>query len=186
MNGRKLFLYGKRRALGWFPGLVPGEPMNGNRAGRAGGARPRLIAAAAGLLLFSAACTSASGPRKQVLNAPNIARLAPYSSSIRTGDLIFFSGVIGSRPGGGLAEGGVQGQTRQALENLTGVMTVAGVAREDIVKCTVFLADIADYAAMNEVYGAFFQPDPPARSAIGVAGLPAGARVEIECIAAAR
>jgi len=175
-----------KRAPGWFAELVPGESMNGNGARRAGRARPGLIAAAVGLLVLSAACTSASGPRKQVLNAPNIARLAPYSSSIRTGDLIFFSGVIGIQPGGGLAEGGVQGETRQALENLTGVLTVAGVAKEDIVKCTVFLADIADYAAMNEVYGAFFQPDPPARSAIGVAGLPAGARVEIECIAAAR
>lgn len=137
-------------------------------------------------LLALAACTSASGPRKQVLNSPGIARLAPYSSAIRSGDLIFFSGVIGSRPGGGLAEGGVQAETRQALENLSGVMSVAGVAKEDIVKCTVFLANIEDYAAMNEVYGAFFQPDPPARSAVGVAGLPAGARVEIECLAAAR
>lgn len=137
-------------------------------------------------MLVMSACTSASGPRKQVLNAPNIARLAPYSSAIRTGGLVFFSGVIGSRPGGGLAEGGVQAETRQALENLSGVMAVAGVAKEDIVKCTVFLADIADYGAMNEVYGAFFQPDPPARSAIAVAGLPAGAHVEIECIAAAR
>jgi 2-iminobutanoate/2-iminopropanoate deaminase len=136
--------------------------------------------------LLAAGCTSAGGPRKQVLNAPNIARLAPYSSAVRSGSLVFFSGVIGSRPGGGLAEGGVQGETRQALENLAGVMNVAGVAKEDIVKCTVFLVDIADYSAMNEVYGAFFQPDPPARSAVAVAALPAGAHVEIECIAAAR
>ncbi|MCI0435614.1 MAG: Rid family detoxifying hydrolase [Gemmatimonadetes bacterium] len=137
--------------------------------------------------LPACASSGSSGPRKQVLNAPGIARLAPYSSSIRSGDLVFFSGVIGTRPGGGaLIAGGIREETRQTLDNLAAVMSVANVSKEDVVKCTVFLADIRDYAAMNEVYGEFFRPDPPARSAVGVAGLPAGARVEIECVAAAR
>jgi len=138
------------------------------------------------VVLAACASGSATGPRRQILNAPDIARLAPYSSAIRTGNLVFFSGLIGSRPGGGLVEGGIREETRQALENLTAVLRVAGVSKEDVVKCTVFLADIRDYGTMNEVYGEYFRPEPPARSAIGVAGLPAGARVEIECVAAAR
>jgi len=149
-------------------------------------ARPAVRSVIPCLVLAACASGSATGPRKQIMNAPDIARLAPYSSAVRTGNLVFFSGLIGSRSGGGLVEGGIREETRQALENLTAVMRVAGVSKEDVVKCTVFLADIRDYGALNEVYGEFFRPDPPARSAIGVAGLPAGARVEIECVAAAR
>ncbi len=140
-----------------------------------------------GLALGACASSPSTGPRRQAMNAADVPRLAPYSSAVRTGNLIFFSGLIGNRPGSGsLIEGGIREETRQALDNLTQVMTVAGVTRQDVVKCTVFLADIRDYSAMNEVYGEFFRPDPPARSAIGVSGLPAGARVEIECIAVAR
>ena len=115
------------------------------------------------------------------------ARQAPYTPAVRAGGFVFFSGVIGSRPGGGgLAEGGIRGQTQQALDNLENNMRAAGVERADLVKCTVFLANIADYGEMNQVYGPFFGDTPPARSAIAVAGLPAGAAVEIECIAKTR
>lgn len=136
------------------------------------------------------ACASggaAGGPRKQAITPPGATRLATYSTAVRSGNLLFFSGVIGTRPGSReLVEGGVREEVRQALDNLTASLAAAGVAARDLVKCTVFLADIRDYAAMNEVYAAFFEGmDPPARSAVGVAGLPAGARVEIECIAAA-
>lgn len=110
--------------------------------------------------------------------------LAAYTPAVRANGLIFFSGVIGLRPGTReLVEGGIREETRQALENLENVMDAAGVDRRDVVKCTVFLADIRDYEAMNEVYGRYFDRAPPARSALGVAGLPLGARVEIECIA---
>lgn len=141
------------------------------------------------VLAATSACASGSGGtvHKRAITPPGAVRLAPYSTAVRTGDLIFFSGVVGSVPGGGLVEGGIREETQQALDNLSRAMEAAGVRAEDLVKCTVFLADIRDYAAMNEVYGAFFEgSDPPARSAVGVSGLPIGARVEIECIAAAR
>ena len=137
------------------------------------------------------ACASggggSGGPRKQAITPPGATRLATYSTAVRTGNLIFFSGVIGTRPGTReLIEGGIREEVRQALDNLTANMAAASVAVEDLVKCTVFLADIRDYAAMNEVYAEFFRDtEAPARSAVGVMGLPAGARVEIECIAAA-
>jgi 2-iminobutanoate/2-iminopropanoate deaminase len=142
------------------------------------------------LALFSAACASrgntaaSEGGIERITPGGGGPRQAPYSPAVRAGDFVFFSGVIGSQPGGrGLAEGGIRGQTQQALDNLENTMRAAGVERADLVKCTVFLANIGDYGEMNQVYGAFFGDTPPARSAIGVAGLPAGAAVEIECIA---
>ncbi len=124
--------------------------------------------------------------RKQTINPPDAQRLAPYSTAVRSGNLVFFSGVIGLRPGGAGVPEGTEAQTQQALDNLRANLTTAGLDPSDIVKCTVFLVDIADYAVMNRVYGQFFPQDPPARSAVAVAALPANARVEIECIAAAR
>jgi 2-iminobutanoate/2-iminopropanoate deaminase len=121
-----------------------------------------------------------------VILVPGQPRPTLYSPAVRIEDLVFFAGIIGMRPGGGLAPGGIEGETRQVLENLERVMNAANVDRRDIVKCTVFLADIRDYDAMNGVYREFFSSDPPARTAVGVAGLPAGARIELECIAAAR
>lgn len=153
----------------------------------------RVLATFCGLALTCglAACASGGGPasaRRQVIAPPGATRLATYSPAIRTGNLIFFSGVIGTRPGTReLIEGGIREETRQALENLSANMAAAGVGAGDLVKCTVFLADIRDYADMNEVYAEFFRNlDPPARSAVGVMGLPAGARVEVECIGTAR
>jgi reactive intermediate/imine deaminase len=135
------------------------------------------------LLTLLAACSGRSGGVERI-RPGGAATIAPYSPAVRAGGFVFFSGQIGIVPGGRtLAEGGVAGQTRQALANLDALLQASGVARADIVKCTVFLADIDDYGAMNEVYGEFFGETPPARSAFAVAGLPAGARVEIECIA---
>ena len=135
-----------------------------------------------------AACTSGGGgaSRREGIVPSGVTRPAFYTPAVRAGELVFFSGVIGTRQGGGLAPGGVEGETRQALQNLERALDAADVRREDVVKCTVFLADIRDYDAMNAVYRDFFRNDPPARSAVGVSGLPAGARVEIECIALAR
>jgi 2-iminobutanoate/2-iminopropanoate deaminase len=114
-------------------------------------------------------------------------RTAPYSPGIRAGDLLFLSGTTGVRPGTReLVPGGIAAETRQALENVRATLRAAGYELRDVVKCTVFLADIRDYDAMNVVYAGFFPADPPARSALGVAGLPLGARVEIECLAAVR
>jgi reactive intermediate/imine deaminase len=125
---------------------------------------------------------------KQVINPPNARPGGVLSTAVRVGDVVYLSGALGTKPGGGgLAEGGIAGQTRQALENIKSSVTLAGGTMEDIVKCTVFLTDVKDFQAMNGVYREFFPKDPPARSTVAVAGLVvAGAVIEIECIAAAR
>ncbi len=134
-----------------------------------------------------AAALPAGAQERQVIRPPGQAPAAPYSPAVRVGNLLFLSGQIGVVPGqgGGVAPGGIDAQTRQALENVRRLLETAGSAMERVVKCTVFLADIADYQAMNAVYRTFFPTDPPARSAVAVAGLPANALVEIECIALA-
>ena len=110
---------------------------------------------------------------------------APYSEAVVYDDFIFLAGQLGIVPGTrSLAEGGIGPETRQALENMQAALERAGGSMDSVLKCTVFLADIADWAAMNEVYVTFF-PNKPARSAVGSIGLGMDARVEIECIAAA-
>lgn len=130
--------------------------------------------------------TQSEGPHKQVIAPPGASTGAPYSPGIRTGNLIFLSGAIGSAESGGLVEGGVGPETRRALEILQERLALAGATMSDVVKCTVFLADIADYGAMNEVYSEFFPEAPPARSTVAAGALVAGASVEIECFAAVR
>ncbi|GAA0986749.1 RidA family protein [Acrocarpospora macrocephala] len=109
---------------------------------------------------------------------------APYSSARRAGDLLFVSGQLGFRPDGTLA-GDLGAQTRQALANLDAVLGEHGLGRDDVVKCQVFLASIADWAAMNAVYQEHFAKPYPARSAFGVQLHP-GALVEIEAVASYR
>jgi 2-iminobutanoate/2-iminopropanoate deaminase len=132
--------------------------------------------------------TNGVSATREVITPAGTSTLAAYSPAIRTGGLVFLSGQIGLRPGTTeLVSGGIAAETRQTLDNVASVLAAAGLSRQDLVKCTVFLADIAEYAAMNTVYAAFFQGmAAPARSALGVGGLPLGARVEIECIARAR
>ena len=115
-------------------------------------------------------------PRKQIIQPEGVARLPVFSSAVRSGDLIFLSGAIGALPGVSpptLAQGGVIPETRQAMDNLRVVLEAAGVGWEDVVKCTVFLANMADYAAFNEVYLEYFPPGPagPLRPGRGRAGL---------------
>ena len=126
------------------------------------------------------------GMEKKIITTNNApAPIGPYSQAIALGDLIFCSGQVALDPASGELTGDdVRAQTRRALENLSGVLRAAGSSLADVVKTTVFLVDMGDYAAMNEVYGEFFSSEPPARSAIAVAALPRGARVEIEAIAA--
>lgn len=108
----------------------------------------------------------------------------PFSDAVRVGHMLYLSGKIGNIPGTPqLAEGGIQGETRQALENIKASLEKYGSSMGEVVKCTVFLADIAEWAAMNEVYVENFPVDPPARSALGSSGLALNSRVEIECIA---
>ena len=109
--------------------------------------------------------------------------IGPYSQAINAGNLVFCSGQIPLTPDGALIEGDVAAQTRQVLTNLQAVLTAAGSSLDQVVKTTVFLADMGDFAAMNAVYAEFFPANPPARSTIQVARLPRDARVEIEAIA---
>ena len=107
----------------------------------------------------------------------------PFSSAVRVDNTLYVSGNLGNIPGTlELAEGGIQGETRQTLENIQRVVEQFGSSMDRVVKCTVFLADMGEWGAMNEVYKTYF-PNPPARSALGVGGLALDARVEIECIA---
>jgi 2-iminobutanoate/2-iminopropanoate deaminase len=112
------------------------------------------------------------------------AAIGPYSQAVRVGNLIFASGQIPIDPATGqFVPGGVGEQTEQVLRNLTAVFAAAGVGLERVVKTTVFLADMEDFSAMNEVYGRFFGEQPPARATVQAARLPRDARVEIEAIA---
>ena len=154
--------------------------------------RVRRLSLIASLALAALAAATrpaaAQGGNKQVINPPNARPGAVLSSAVRVGDLVFLSGALGTKPGGGgLADGGIEGQTRQALENVKASAALAGVTMADIAKCTVFLTDVANFQAMNGVYREFFPTDPPARTTVGVAGLVVpGALIEIECIAAGK
>ncbi len=112
------------------------------------------------------------------------APVGPYSQGIDTGQLVFCSGQVGLDPGTGELVDGLAAQTERALRNLGAVLDAAGLSFTQVVKTTIFLADIADFTEVNTVYGRFFSDPPPARSTFAVAGLPRGARVEIEAIAA--
>jgi 2-iminobutanoate/2-iminopropanoate deaminase len=110
--------------------------------------------------------------------------IGPYSQAVRLGDLVFTSGQIPIDPQTGVfVEGGIAEQTEQVLRNLAEVLRAAGTGLEEVVKTTVFLADMNDFAAMNEVYGRYFSNEPPARSTVQAARLPRDARVEIDVIA---
>jgi 2-iminobutanoate/2-iminopropanoate deaminase len=109
--------------------------------------------------------------------------IGPYSQAIRSGDMVFCSGQLGLDPMSGELADGVEAQADRAMRNLQSVLDAAGVSFDDVVKTTIFLADIADFAAVNAVYGTFMPDPPPARSTVQVAALPKGGRVEIEAIA---
>ena len=111
------------------------------------------------------------------------AAVGPYSQAVRAGDFVFTAGQIALRADGTLNDGDVQAQTRQVLDNLTAVLDASGSSIDRVVKCTCFLADMNDFAAMNEVYQDYFSDPPPARSAIEVARLPRDVRIEIEAVA---
>jgi 2-iminobutanoate/2-iminopropanoate deaminase len=113
--------------------------------------------------------------------------IGPYSQAVVVGDFVFASGQIPLDPKtGAFVEGGVVEQTEQVLRNLAEVLKAAGTSLDGVVKTTVFLADMNDFAAMNEVYGRYFSNEPPARSTVQAARLPRDARVEIDAIAIRR
>ena len=114
------------------------------------------------------------------------AAIGPYSQAVRVGNLVYTSGQIPIDPAtGAFVEGGVKEQTRQSLTNVRAILAEAGLAMRDVVKTTVFMADMNDFAEMNAVYAEFFSEPYPARSAVAVKTLPKGALVEIEVVAEA-
>jgi 2-iminobutanoate/2-iminopropanoate deaminase len=114
-------------------------------------------------------------------NSP--APVGPYSHAVRIGDLLYSSGQIPLNPEGQLVSGGIKEQTRQVLENISRILEDQGLASSSVVKTTVFMTDLGEFAEMNGVYAEFFQKNPPARSTVQVAALPRKAKVEIEFIA---
>jgi len=122
---------------------------------------------------------------KQVISTPKApAAIGPYSQAIRVGNLVYTSGQIPIDPAtGAFAEGGIKEQTRQSLTNVKAILEEAGTSLAHVVKTTVFMADMNDFADMNSVYAEFFTEPFPARSAVAVKTLPKGALVEIEVIA---
>jgi 2-iminobutanoate/2-iminopropanoate deaminase len=110
--------------------------------------------------------------------------IGPYSQAIQTGKLVFLAGQIPLDPASGrLIEGDIVAQTRRAMDNVMAVLGEVGLGPDHVVKTTIYLADMADFPAMNEVYGSYFKGTPPARSAIQAARLPKDARIEIDVIA---
>ena len=123
--------------------------------------------------------------RKTIRTEQAPAALGPYSQAIHAGDLIFASGQLGLDPTTGKLQEGIEAQTHQALANVAAVLQAAGTSVEKVVKTTIFLANMADFAKVNAIYGEIFQTDPPARSTVQVAALPLGGLVEIEVVALA-
>lgn len=136
---------------------------------RPAGLRGWLLALCALLALPAAAQPTAEGP--------------PLSAVLRAGDFLFLAGQLGTRDGGGLVEGGMEAEARQSLRKIQQLLESNGATLQDVVKCTVFLTDMSEWGAFNEVYREFFRAPFPTRSAVGVAALALDARVEVECLA---
>ena len=135
----------------------------------------------------SGLATGGERPKVEFLNSDNALKVGlPFSEAVRNGDTLYLSGQLGVMPGTRqLVAGGFPAEARQALENIRAILTAHGRTTADLVKCTVLLADIGDWPAFNEIYSGFLKKPYPARSALGVAGLALGGRVEVECIASA-
>jgi 2-iminobutanoate/2-iminopropanoate deaminase len=124
---------------------------------------------------------------RSIVRTPSApAAVGPYSQGVQAGGFVFTSGQIPLDPATGkLVEGPIEEQTRRVMENLAAVLTSAGTSLERVVKTTIYLVNLADFAAVNRVYGGYFSADPPARSTVQVAALPLGAIIEIEAVALA-
>lgn len=145
---------------------------------------PRLASALALLLTVALAACSVSSQAGGASPAAGPAPAAgPYEPVRRAGGLLFLSGQIGAQADGSLVAGGIAAETRRALERVQALVESEGSTMDRVVKCTVFLADVTEWDAMNEVYASFFRGRKPARSAVGGIEIPRAGRVEIECIA---
>lgn len=138
------------------------------------------------IAVFFSSTVLANKPEVEYFALPPGEQL-PFSEAVRVGHMLYLSGQIGTIPGTSrLVEGGITAETRQTMENIKASLEKLGSSMSEVVKCTVFLADIGEWAAMSEVYISYFPTNPPARSALGATGLALGARTEIECMATIR
>ena len=126
-----------------------------------------------------------SSPAKEAVASPDAPKaIGPYSQAIKAGDFVFAAGQIAIDPATGqLVQGDIKAQTDRVLKNLSAVLTAAGSSMDKVVKATIYLKNMSDYPAMNEVYATYFKDTPPARATVGVAALPRDGLVEIELIA---
>lgn len=146
--------------------------------------RSSVLTVSVSVLSLLVTTTGGAQVRKESLpQAP--AAGATLSQIVKVGDMLYLSGQLGTIPGQGLAQGGIGPETKQSLENIKRLLEQVGSSMDRVVKCTVFLIDVADFRAMNEVYRAYFPTEPPARSTVAVAGLVLNAKIEIECMALA-
>lgn len=134
------------------------------------------------LLLGGCAAQQAHRPDAEYFPVPG-GRSLPFSEAVGVGDMLYLSGQLGTDSTGQLVPGGIGPETRQTLTNIAAALARHGSSLDRVVKCTVMLADVAEWGAMNEVYVSFFPSHRPARSAFGTNGLALGARLELECMA---
>lgn len=142
------------------------------------------IAAIAGAVLLAFSSGLHAQPVEKFNDGPSAGMGYPFSEAVRVGNLLFLSGQVGEDSDGNLVEGGIEAEAEQVMLNVKGALARRGLGMEHVVKCTVFLADIAEWGAFNTIYKKHFEPPYPARSALGANGLALKARVELECIAA--
>jgi len=146
-----------------------------------------LLTLFAGLLGTRAAIAQQAGTVQFLNSGKVLPATLPFSEAVRVGNVLYLSGQIGIVPASTkLVSGGIREETRQAMDNIKTTLAAHGYGLSDLVKCTAMLADMAEWSTFNDVYRSFFSGQYPARSAFGVNGLALGARVEIECIAAAK
>lgn len=141
------------------------------------------VAAAAAVLLLAATTLHAQATREILPEPPRPG--ANLSSIVKVGEMLYLSGQLGFAPGQGLVPGGIGPETRQTMDNIKRLLESVGSGMDRVVKCTVYLADIADFQAMNAEYRNVFPTEPPARTTVAVAGLVANARIEVTCMALA-
>jgi 2-iminobutanoate/2-iminopropanoate deaminase len=146
--------------------------------------RRLLVGCSTALLLLGATSSLEAQARREILPEPPRPG-ANLSQVVKVGDILYLSGQLGFAPGQGLVPGGIGPETRQTMENIKRLLESVGSSMDRVVKCTVYLADVAEFQAMNAEYRAFFPSEPPARTTVAVSGLVANARIEVTCLALA-
>lgn len=152
-------------------------------------ATPRIVCVMVSLLAGSACASpvqqpTTSDPDIAFLNSGRLPATVPFSEAVRIGPVVQLSGQLGAKPGElTVVPGGLDAESRQMLDNIRNTLVAHGLTMDDVVKCTIMLADMSEWAAFNAIYATYFSPPYPARSAMGVNGLALGARVEAECMA---